>query len=51
MTSLHVTCGFGPPPNQKSWLRLSKGPSIIVFAISKGFPIAAALVHLNLFLS
>ena len=22
MTSLHVICGFGPPSNQKSWLRL-----------------------------
>ena len=22
MTSLHVICGFAPPPNQKFWLRL-----------------------------
>ena len=26
MTSLHVICGLGPPPNQKSWLRLWRRP-------------------------
>ena len=25
MTSLRVICGLGPPPNQKSWLRLRIG--------------------------
>ena len=35
MTSLRVICGLGPPPNQKSWLRLWSGLYEIFCAIQK----------------
>ena len=35
MTSLRVICGLGPPPNQKSWLRLWSGLLEIFCAIQK----------------